>query len=174
MRVPSAQLPYQIERSTPHKSTSPYKKSHSVSPNRVENEVDEMIQGKIDGAMPESQIRNKKAFVWAFGKNQEGELALGVYKDALLPRFVSGVKGHAAKWVSSSNHHTALVTLEGLLLVSGSSLHGKLGLEGLNKTNINRFQVVQSLSKKQVKQVACGDYNTLCLTEDGTVYQFGG
>jgi E3 ubiquitin-protein ligase HERC2 len=33
---------------------------------------------------------------------------------------------------------------------------------------------VQSLSKKKVKQVACGDYNTLCLTEDGLVYQFGG
>ena len=112
--------------------------------------------------------------MWAFGKNQEGELALGVYKDALLPRFVTGVKGHTAKWISSSNHHTALVTLEGLLLVSGSSLHGKLGLEGMNKTNINRFQVVQSLSKKKVKQVSCGDYHTLCLTDDGTVYQFGG
>ena len=33
------------------------------------NEVDEIVQGNIDGAMPESQIRNKKAFVWAFGKN---------------------------------------------------------------------------------------------------------
>jgi hypothetical protein len=49
--------------------------------------------------------------VWAFGKNQEGELALGVYKDSLLPRFVSGIKGgFSAKWISSSNHHTALVT----------------------------------------------------------------
>jgi alpha-tubulin suppressor-like RCC1 family protein len=25
-----------------------------------------------------------------------------------------------------------------------------------------------------VKQVACGDYHTLCLLEDSTVYQFGG
>jgi alpha-tubulin suppressor-like RCC1 family protein len=90
--------------------------------------------------MPESQIRSKRAFVWAFGKNQEGELALGVYKDALIPRNVAGIKsGQSAKWISSSNHHTALVTKDGLLLVSGSSLHGKLGLEGINKTNINRF-----------------------------------
>lgn len=65
--------------------------------------------------MPESLIKNKKAFVWAFGKNQEGELALGVYKDALLPRFVTGVKGQSAKWIASSNHHTALVTLDGQL-----------------------------------------------------------
>lgn len=60
--------------------------------------------------MTESQIKNKKAYVWAFGKNQEGELALGVYKDALLPRFVTGLKGNSAKWVSSSNHHTSLIT----------------------------------------------------------------
>jgi len=69
-----------------------------------------MIQGNIDGNMAENQIINKKAFVWAFGKNQEGELALGVYKDALLPRIVTGVKSHAAKCITSSNHHTALVT----------------------------------------------------------------
>ncbi len=80
--------------------------------------------------------------MWAFGKNQEGELALGVYKDALLPRFVTGVKSFSAKCISSSNHHTALVTFEGQLLVSGSTLHGKLGLEGVSKTNINKFQIV--------------------------------
>jgi transcription elongation factor GreA-like protein len=98
---------------------SPYAKNLSVSPSTTHwngrqedltNEVDEMIQGNIDGNMAENQIINKKAFVWAFGKNQEGELALGVYKDALLPRFVTGVKSHAAKCIASSNHHTALVT----------------------------------------------------------------
>lgn len=92
---------------------SPYTKNLSLSPNEgidPNNEVDEMIQGNIDGNMASDQIKNKKAFVWAFGKNQEGELALGVYKDALLPRFVTGVKSYSARWISSSNHHTALVT----------------------------------------------------------------
>jgi len=63
--------------------------------------------------MSSNQIKNKKAYIWAFGKNQEGELALGVYKDALLPRFVTGVKGLSAKWISSSNHHTAMITQDG-------------------------------------------------------------
>lgn len=31
-----------------------------------------------------------------------------------------------------------------------------------------------ALAKRKVKQVACGDYHTLCLLEDSTVYQFGG
>jgi alpha-tubulin suppressor-like RCC1 family protein len=55
-------------------------------------------------------------------------------------------------------------------MVCGSSLHGKLGIEGINKTNINKLQIVPSLMKKRIKQVACGDYHTLCLTEDCIVY----
>ncbi len=27
---------------------------------------------------------------------------------------------------------------------------------------------------KKVKQVACGDYHTLCLVDDGTVFAWGG
>jgi len=78
------------------------------------------------------------------------------------------------KWISSSNHHTALITQDGTLMVCGSSLHGKLGIESLHKTNINKLQIVPSLAKRKAKLVACGDYHTLCLMEDGTVYQFGG
>lgn len=143
-----ASATYEQQKSTPGGTyVSPYRKAEP-SPSQwnprsnQEDEVDEVIQGNIDGGMIEAQIKNKKAFVWAFGKNQEGELALGVYKDALLPRFVTGVKSFSAKCISSSNHHTALVTFEGQLLVSGSTLHGKLGLDGVSKTNINKFQIV--------------------------------
>lgn len=58
--------------------------------------------------------------------------------------------------------------------MSGSALHGKLGIEGLTKTNINKFQIVPTLARKRAKQVACGDYHTIVLMEDCTVYQFGG
>ena len=70
------------------------------------------------------------------------------------------------------------MTEEGQLLVSGSSLHGKLfpylsnliqsligklGIEELTLVNINKVQVVNALKGLIVKQVACGDYHTLCL-----------
>jgi hypothetical protein len=61
------------------------------------------------------------------------------------------MKGYTAKCISSSNHHTALITSEGTLIVSGSSLHGKLGIEGLSKTNINKFQIVPALAKRKAK-----------------------
>jgi hypothetical protein len=73
----------------------------------------DVVQGNIEGTMTEAQIKNKKAFVWVFGKNQDGELALGIYKDVLVPRFLAGIKGSSAKWIASSNHHTALITSEG-------------------------------------------------------------
>jgi len=58
--------------------------------------------------------------------------------------------------------------------VCGSSLHGKLGIDHLNKTNVNKFMLVASLTKKKIRQVACGDYHTLFLTDDCAVYQSGG
>ena len=91
-------------------------------------------------------------------------------KDAFLPRFVSGLAGTSAKYIASSNHHTAIVNSEGYLYVCGSSLHGKLGIENLMKTYINKFQLVPFFSKRKVKQVACSDYHTLCLLEDCSVY----
>jgi alpha-tubulin suppressor-like RCC1 family protein len=41
--------------------------------------------------MSEEEIRKKRAFVWCWGKNKNGELSLGVTKDAVLPRFVKGL-----------------------------------------------------------------------------------
>lgn len=42
--------------------------------------------------MSEEQIRKKRAFVWTFGKNKNGELSLGVTKDSVLPRLIKGLK----------------------------------------------------------------------------------
>ena len=36
------------------------------------------------------QIIDKKAFIWSFGKNKDGELGIGSQKDAFLPRPIAG------------------------------------------------------------------------------------
>lgn len=36
------------------------------------------------------QIIDKKAFVWAFGKNKDGEIGIGSQRDAFLPRPIFG------------------------------------------------------------------------------------
>ena len=80
-----------------------------------------------------------------------------------------------AKWISSGSHHSGIVTKAGELYVSGSQLHGKLGIQTQNGMHVTRFNLVQgALSGLKIKQVACGDYHTLCLTNDGQVFAWGG
>jgi alpha-tubulin suppressor-like RCC1 family protein len=89
--------------------------------------------------MSEEEIRKKRAFVWGWGKNKNGELSLGVTKDALFPRLVKGLNGKVIVFISSGANHTAAITSDGELIVWGSYLHDKLGIEDLRATNVLKF-----------------------------------
>lgn len=78
------------------------------------------------------------------------------------------------KNISSGSQHTAVVTKSGQLMITGSALHGKLGIQDLTVTNLRTFTVIPSFKDLKCRQVACGDYHTLCLLETGEVYAFGG
>ncbi len=124
---------------------------------------------------PPVQTQDKtSALIWSWGKNKYGELSHGGTTNALVPRGVRGLKGKRVKWLSSGAQHSGVVTSEGELFVSGSYLHGKLGIEGLTKVNITTFQPVPGLQGMKVRQVECGDYHTLCLLDSGDVYTWGG
>lgn len=79
----------------------------------------------------------------------------------------------SAQSISSGSHHSALVTKTGEVYVSGSSLHGKLGISDIKVTNLQKFNRIPTL-QEYVIQVACGDYHTLALTKEGVVFSWGG
>ena len=54
--------------------------------------------------------------------------------------------------------------------VSGSCLHGKMGMVGIQKKFLNKFHVVTQLEQHKVKQVAVSDYVTLILLESGDCF----
>ena len=108
--------------------------------------------------------------IWAFGRNNEGELGLGNTNDSTRPSCVSGPD--SARSIASGRHHSVIVTKEGTVFACGSSLHGKLGLSANGLVNIQKLTQIKTLQR--VKQVACGDYHTLCLTEEGKVFAWGG
>ena len=88
----------------------------------------------------EKEIVEKRAYVWCFGKNQNGELGVSSTKDVLQPKqILNGMLKSTAVWISSGCHHTGLVTKAGELLMTGSTLHGKLGLKNLNLMQVTRF-----------------------------------
>jgi alpha-tubulin suppressor-like RCC1 family protein len=74
--------------------------------------------------------------------------------------------------VSSGSHHSALVNQNGEVFVCGSQLHGKLGIPNVSVMNLLKWQQVSL--KAKARKVCCGDYHTLCLMADGSVYSWGG
>ncbi|OMJ65951.1 hypothetical protein SteCoe_37385 [Stentor coeruleus] len=116
----------------------------------------------------------KLSSAYAWGKNKDGELSVGTSKDVFLPHAVRGMKNKQIVYVASGGQHSACIDTEGQLYVCGSYLHGKLGIENLTTVSLVTFTLVKALQGKKVKQVACGDYHTLCLLEDGSVYTWGG
>lgn len=120
-----------------------------------------------------SRISNEPT-TYAWGKNKDGELSVGSNKDSFLPIPVKGVKNKNIVHVSSGGQHSAAIDSQGHLYICGSYLHGKLGIEDLTTVSLPAFTLIPSLKEKVVVQVACGDYHTLCLLEDGSVYTWGG
>lgn len=88
-----------------------------------------------------------KQFEWGFGRNVNGELALGVLKNAHVPACALGLANGSTKQIASSVNHTVLVTTGGDVFCAGSRINGKTG-QKTNTKNITDFQLVQSLSSK--------------------------
>lgn len=119
-------------------------------------------------------IGDPDSYLFACGKNDHLQLSFKGYKYVDTPSGVSITKRHVITQVSSGANHTAFVTEEGYLYLFGSTLHGKLGIEGISYSNISNPQLFPLSKDTPVIQVACGDYHTLCLFENGEVWGWGG
>ena len=121
--------------------------------------------------MSEDEIRSKRAYEWVFGRNINGELSLGVKKNALVPAYAIGLSEVSTKQICSSSNHTILLSSNGKTFISGSKLHGKLG----KNADTGILTIFKEISMPLlVKQVACNDYMTLCLLYDNSVAQMSG
>ena len=69
--------------------------------------------------------------------------------------------------MSSGGKHTGIVTADGKLYMCGSNLHDKLGLEGITTGSKKIFKPVDLLNQYKIIQVACGDYHTMALNDEG-------
>jgi len=77
--------------------------------------------------MDETEIKQKRAYDWVFGRNVNGELSLGVRKNALVPAYATGLKDVSTRQVATSSNHSILLSSNGKVFLAGSKLHGKLG-----------------------------------------------
>jgi alpha-tubulin suppressor-like RCC1 family protein len=62
---------------------------------------------------------------------------------------------------------------EGKIYLAGSLLFNKIAIDSQNN-NFREFKMHQQMAQYVVKKIACADYHTLALIDDGTVFSWGG
>ena len=113
---------------------------------------------------------SKRPFtVYAWGKNDKGELSKGCHSNILAPTPVKRLGTSSLASVTSGGSHSVALDIDGRLYSSGCYLHNKLGLASCSTSTVPVFTKLPALSSKRITQVACGEYHTLCLSEDGSV-----
>ncbi|CRL02239.1 CLUMA_CG015120, isoform A [Clunio marinus] len=112
-----------------------------------------------------------KIFSW--GEGEDGKLGHGNRITLEKPKLIESLKTKRIRDIACGSAHSAAITSQGELYTWGLGEYGRLG-HGDNSTLL-KPKLVQKLVGQRVVQVACGsrDAQTLCLTEDGTVYSWG-
>ncbi|XP_072898000.1 E3 ubiquitin-protein ligase HERC2-like [Hemitrygon akajei] len=110
--------------------------------------------------------------VFAFGRNNHGQLGLKVTEDTFIPTHVQLLACKRTIFVSCGEEHTAVLTKDGFVYTFGAGAFGQLG-HNSTKDEI-KPRLVSGLFGKKVSQIACGSYHTLAFVpSSGTIYSFG-
>lgn len=101
-----------------------------------------------------------------FGMLGDGDIAFHTqpvpYKVPNLPK---------AKMIDCDFAHSAVVSVDGQLLICGSGLYGRLGDGDVAPHDVGYFKRVEGIPP--VKKISCGPLHTGIVTIDGDVYMFG-
>ncbi|ESP05641.1 hypothetical protein LOTGIDRAFT_181433 [Lottia gigantea] len=108
--------------------------------------------------------------VFTWGDGDYGRLGHGNNTTQKTPKLVQALLGKIVKSVSAGYRHSAVVTEDGELYTWGEGDYGRLG-HG-DSTSRGLPKLVKDISN--VGQVACGNSNTIAVSQDGkTVWSFG-
>ena len=105
--------------------------------------------------------------LWAWGRNDEGELGDGTYVDRRSPVQI----GSDTDWakISAGAYHTMALKNDGTLWAWGSNDYGQLG----DGTYVDRRSPVQVGSDTDWTKIAAGGFHTMALKNDGSLWAWG-
>jgi alpha-tubulin suppressor-like RCC1 family protein len=115
--------------------------------------------------------------VFAWGRNDRGQLGLGanVTRQAARPERIAIVPDGGARDGCCGQYHCLLLTVAGRLYSAGDGASGALGLgSGTRASSGVWAPVAGALAGRNVTRVVCGAAHALALTDDGSLFGWGG
>ena len=114
--------------------------------------------------------------LFSFGRNDNGQLGHNDTIDKKTPYQIMSVitqKLSKTIGISCGQFHTVMLTADGIAYSCGKNDYGQICLE--NTENIKIFTKILGHNENgdSIKQVCCGYYHTLLLSQNGTVTGFG-
>ncbi|EDV24451.1 uncharacterized protein TRIADDRAFT_56257 [Trichoplax adhaerens] len=111
--------------------------------------------------------------LYTFGETEGGKLGLGDIEahKVTKPKVVKGISGKVVK-VACGGNHTVALTASGQVYTFGSGQNGQLGL-GSKIMDSNIPKLVEALSKRKIKHIACGESHTAVVSDKGELFTFG-
>jgi len=117
------------------------------------------------------QKREDSNDVYSWGQGVNGRLGHGDENDQLVPKVIEGLLGKDVRGIDCGPAHSAAWTVNGDIYTWGAGSNGRLG----HGHELDRFSplIVNGLKGKNIVQVACGDYHSAALTDNGKVFIWG-
>jgi len=116
-------------------------------------------------------ILKKDGSIWSCGYNSYGQLGLNDTSNRASFTQVTTNINNDVKQVFCGYNHTFILKNDGSLWASGYNNYGQLGLG--DTTNRTTFTQVTTNINNDVKQVANGQFHTLILKNDGSLWSCG-
>lgn len=108
--------------------------------------------------------------IFSFGYNYRGQLGIGSTNSECVPRPVKSLLSRKVVNASCSYHHSYFLCSDGAIFSCGRNDCGQLGHGDC--VDKKTPQHVQS-SPKNITSISCGQFHTMCLADDGSVFGCG-
>src|SRR4030067_2868229 len=122
----------------------------------------------IDGGISHSIALKNDGTVWTWGLNNFGQLGDGTQIDSTVPVQVSGLTGMVG--IAGGRHHSIALKNDGTVWTWGRNKEGQLG----NGTSLDYDLFPVSVRGiRHIVAVAVGNFHSLSVSNDGTVWAWG-
>ena len=134
--------------------------------NNINNDATQIVCGQYHAF-----ILKNDGSVWGCGKNNSGQLGLGNTTTQITFTKVTTNINNDVKQIACGYNHTYILKNDGSIWVCGLNTDGELGFG--DTTNRNTFTQVTTNINNDVKQIVGGQYHTIILKNDGSVWSCG-